>query len=155
VIRSGEFRFGAYLNQAPLPTANWNGNPQCFLFSLTLNLKLPFHGRGSSKIALGGDDESTNSALALLQEPKAFYGTNEMLMIGNGDLVLDSKLVNGKSELEVSYGMGLGKKAYPAVASATGGKEEQALINADISRCLLAGTHNFYISDLEVWTIQY
>jgi hypothetical protein len=80
-----------------------------------------------------------------MQEPKAFYGTNEILMLGDGDIVLDAKLINGMTELESSYGMGLKKKG----GNAKGGEE------MDLPRCLLAGNQRFFISDLEVWTIQY
>jgi hypothetical protein len=141
LIRSGEYRFGVYLTQAPLPTAVWNGNPQCYLFSLSLNLKLPFHGRSANTVSLTNDDEMTNHALSLLQEPHGFFGTNEMLMIGDNDLVIDSKLMNGRSEIEMSYGIGLSKR--------------QNAGSVDLSKTLLAGSTTFPISDLEVWTVQY
>ena len=46
--QSGEYVFGGYI------TSEWRGDgvrfgtPKCFLFSVTLDLKLPYHGRQKS-----------------------------------------------------------------------------------------------------------
>lgn len=123
MIRSGDYRFGAYLSHPPLPTSIWSGSPACFLFSLTLNLKIPFHARH-----VLGDISSS------LEEPLAFLCEHNLLFIGNGDLSIDEGLTNGSSELENSYGLGF----QPKSAS---------------SMCLLAGSPIFTIDDVEVWTI--
>jgi hypothetical protein len=116
-----------------VPTATWSGNPQSFIFSLTFNLKLPFHGRNVVSLT-NNEDMIANS---MLQEPMAFFGTNEQLMIGNGDLVLDTKLMHASSEVEMSYGIGL--------------PSNQALVQ----KALLGGSTHFQISDVEVWTVNY
>ena len=70
------------------------GSPSCFIFSLTLDLKIPFHARQ----ILG----ETN-----LQEPMALFCHGDRIFIGNGDLSIDDKLMSGSSELENSYGLGM------------------------------------------------
>eukprot|EP00981_Chlorochromonas_danica_P002113 scaffold424_cov165-Ochromonas_danica.AAC.13 len=102
LIRSGEFRFGAYLSHSPSPSCCWQGTPACFLFSLTLNLKVPYHARQST-------------AENALREPMALYGQDDRLFIGNGDLTIDGNLKSGTSEVENSYGLGLEPQSQEAM----------------------------------------
>ncbi len=120
MIRSGEFRFGAYLSNAPVPTSAWMGSPSCFLFSLTLNLKIPYTARH-----LLGES---------IQEPMALFAHGDRIFIGNGDLSIDSKFSSGTSELENSYGVGLGQHSNEAM-------------------CTLAGTPVFPIHEFELWSL--
>lgn len=101
IIRSGDFRFGAYLSQPPLPTCVWSGSPACFIFSLTLDLKIPFHARH----VLGGES---------LQEPMAMFVQPDHLFLGNGDLSLEGDLRQGSTELENCYGLGIEEKSPEA-----------------------------------------
>ena len=56
------------------------------------------------------------------------------LIIGNGDLALDSTLQFGRSNVENCYGIGMDKDSSEA-------------------RCLLAGSPSFHIDAVEVWEI--
>eukprot|EP01033_Poteriospumella_lacustris_P007176 gene7176-5167_t len=124
VIQSGDFRFGAFLSHPPLPTCAWSGNPSCFLFSLTLDIKIPFHARH----ILGDTNLSTADPCAMFVQP-------DRIFLGNGDLTIDSGLDRGTSELENSYGMGMDEHSVEAM-------------------CLLAGAPFFEIDELEVWCLQ-
>ena len=78
VIRSGAYTFGAYLSAALQLNGIWNGSPSSFLFSLTLDLRLPYHGQSVPN--LNKPDPS---------HTYAFYADVDQLVIGNGDLVLN------------------------------------------------------------------
>lgn len=99
-------RFGAYLSHAPVPTSSWTGSPSCFLFSLTLNIKIPY----SARHVLG---ES-------MSEPMALFAHGDRVFIGNGDLSLDSKLASGTTEIENSYGIGLNPHSDEAMCLLAG-----------------------------------
>ena len=94
IIRSGQFKFGGYLNQTINLSNGWTGSATCFLYSLTLDLKIPYQ----SKLK---DDEM-----------KIFFGQWEKVSVGDGDLVLDQTLESGSSSIENSFGIGLKKSDY-------------------------------------------
>lgn len=123
LIQSGDFIFGAYVNQTLLPSEDnkWSGSPSCFLFSVTFDLKLPYHGRnppGKGK----------------MPHPCAFLADTNHLLFGNGDIQLDGELETGSSNLEGCFGLGLPRTSH---ATST----------------LLAGVNNFTIDKLEVWHV--
>ena len=121
LIRSGDFVFGAYLTHPLRVTSSgWAGSPACFLFSVTLDVKLPYHAR---HLPTGAD----------AKKPCGFFAEREKLTIGNGDLVICGG-GEGHSELENCYGMGL-----------TFGSSEAA--------CFLAGSSDFHIEELEIWSV--
>jgi hypothetical protein len=99
------------------------GSPACFLFSSTLDTRLPYHGRKPA-----GNVES-NSTL-----PKAFFADQDHVEIGNGDLVIEQSLDYGYSEIENCYGVGLSSGSSEA-------------------KCFLAGSPQFEIDELEVWSV--
>ncbi|RYH30176.1 hypothetical protein EON65_05985 [archaeon] len=107
LIRSGEHRFGAYLSHPPLPTCNWSGSPACFLFSLTLDIKVPYHARQVS-------------AEHKLAEPMALFAQDDRIFVGNGDLTIDSSLASGTSEVENCYGLGLEAESPEAMCLLAG-----------------------------------
>ena len=120
-----------------MPSATWSGSPSCFLFSITFDLKLPYHARellndrdnnGSSN----NNDLTTSSYIN--STPLAFYAQPDTFYIGNGDLCLENDLLNGSSEIENCYGCGL-------------------VIPSAESCCLLAGTPFFNIDVLEVFAV--
>lgn len=81
-----------YLSHPIVPTSAWTGSPACFLFSVTLGLRFPYHGRTVTP------DEN-------VQYPLALYVDRNHVFVGNGDLVIDDTLTNGSSELENCYGL--------------------------------------------------
>ena len=123
LIQSGDFIFGAYVNQTLLPTEDkWTGSPSCFLFSVTFDLKLPYHGRNPAP------------GKGKVEHPCAFFANVNNLLFGNGDIQLDGELETGSSHLEGCFGLGLPKTSH---ATST----------------LLAGVGDFTIDKLEVWHI--
>jgi hypothetical protein len=108
VIQSGDFRFGAFLSHPPLPTCSWSGNPSCFLFSLTLDLKIPFHARH-----VLGDTLASSDPCAMFVQP-------DRIFLGNGDLTIDGGLDRGTSELENCYGMGMEEHSVEAMCLLAG-----------------------------------
>jgi hypothetical protein len=122
VITSSGNVFGAFLSQPIQLTGTWSGSPSSFLFSLKHDIKIPYHG----KITPGGVDGTSNCF--------GFYADISRLLIGNGDLIIDSSLSSGSSELEGCYGVGM----IPESKDCSG---------------VLAGGPNFPIDDLEVWSI--
>lgn len=119
-----------------MPSANWSGSPSCFLFSITLDLKLPYHARELLKDR--DNNKSKNNDLTSLNyinsTPLAFYAQPDTFYIGNGDLCLENNLLSGSSEIENCYGCGL-------------------VISSAESCCLLAGTPFFPIDVLEVFAV--
>ena len=127
LIQSGSFVFGAYLSH-PLRVSEgkWVGAPTCFLFSVTLDLKLPYHARNLPEAAL----EQTPGKGA---SPVAFMCGRNELVIGNGDLIIKEGGL-GSSGIENCYGIGLN-------------------FGSSESECLLAGQGEFPIDEVECWMI--
>ncbi len=124
IIKAGEFTFGCYLSH-PIRVMNsgWTGSPSCFLFSCTLDLKLPYHARNPP---VHPGNTSNN-------KPVAFKAERDKLTIGNGDLIIhDGGLC--ESRLENCYGVGL-----------TSGSSE--------ANCALGGATEFVVDEMEIWTI--
>jgi hypothetical protein len=107
VVRSGEFTFGAYLSHPLVYRGDWSGSPACFLYSLTLDARLPF----CCKNPPAGASESV-----------AFLVEKGQLRIGNRDLVISKDLLSGSSEIEQCFGMGFppaSSEARTALAGAS------------------------------------
>lgn len=98
---------GSYLSQAIIPVNAWAGSPSCFLFSCSLNLKVPYHAR-------------TAASLDECQGPFAFFAQSDYLFIGDGDLTIDEELKYGSSELENCYGLGLERSSREALCVMAG-----------------------------------
>ena len=85
--------FGGYFSHPLILSGSWAGGPASFLFSVTLDLKIPFHARSLP--------EECNGAL------DAFLVERDLLTIGNNDLVIGNALREGESDLEHVFGVGL------------------------------------------------
>jgi hypothetical protein len=120
LIKSSDYKFGVYLTHPIHKTSKWSGSAACYIFSLTLNTKIVYNARIPP--VTGGE----------ISTPVAFYAQTDKLIIGNYDLVIDSTLTNGSSELERCFGIG-------------------APCKSDEAKCLLAGSPTFTIDELEVW----
>jgi len=94
IIQSGQFVFGAYLTHPLRVTSSgWAGSPACFMYSVTLDVKMPYHARNPP-------------ANASFKKPVAFIAERDKLCVGNGDLIInDGGFCH--SDLENCYGMGL------------------------------------------------
>lgn len=95
ILRSGEFVFGCYLSHGlrVVKSGIYAGSPACYLFSITLDLKMPYHAR----IPPPNTDGLGQTA---------FLCEHDQVIIGNGDLVISS---NGMATscIEKCYGVGL------------------------------------------------
>jgi len=132
---------GAYLSHHIIPSANWSGSPSCFLFSITLDMKLPYHARELLKhrdnlndSSYGGESGSNTTSSYVNTTPLAFYAQPDIFYVGNGDLCIENDLLNGSSEIENCYGCGLMTPCKEAC-------------------CFLAGSPFFTIDVLEVFAI--
>jgi hypothetical protein len=122
LIKSGPFSFGAYLSHPLLPSGAWMGSPASFMFSVSLDTRIPYHGRVPPKNSTGAT------------APKAFFADRNHIEVGNGDLYLDQGLSQATSDLEGCYGIGF-------------------LPGSGESKCFLAGSPQFDVDELEVWSI--
>ena len=123
VVKAGFYTFGAYLSAPLALNGVWAGSPSSFLFSLTLDMRIPYHGERVPN--LNKPDPS---------HTYGFFADVDQLVIGNGDLVFSSDLMRASSELEGCFGVGMG------VGSAD-------------ARHALAGAPAFVIDEIEVWAI--
>ena len=123
-MKAGKFSFGCYLSHPIHLNGLWAGFPTCFIYSATLGLKLPYHGHESPIVP-----ELANTTQA------GFYADLDQLLIGNGDIAINSDLSSGSSNLERCYGVGLSPQDWH-------------------SKVLLAGSEFFNIDCIEIWSIQ-
>ena len=100
-----------------------DSTPASFLFSATLDLRLPYHGERVPN--LNKPDPS---------HTYGFFADVDQLVIGNGDLVINQSLSRGSSEVEGCFGVGLG-------------------VGSIDSRTVLAGANLFDIDAVEAWAV--
>jgi hypothetical protein len=82
VMRSTDYCFGCYLSHPVIPNDQWSGSPSCFLFNLTLDLKLNYHARNLPQVL-------SNALTA------GFIANDKLLVVGNNDLVIHEDLWSG------------------------------------------------------------
>ena len=121
------------------------GGSECFLYSMTHRLRVPYHGRllaanaGASFAMMSSMDVSVSIVATTLQKQPRCSGasssTTTSISFGLGDLVLTEDLVGCSSALEASFGIGISPSSIEA-------KE------------LLAGAVNFNVDALELWTLE-
>ena len=134
IVRSGEYIFGGYASDPWRFDEVRFGNPKCFLFSITLDTKIPYHGRNRDL-----DQLSRPLGKEMYQNNKShsrydcLIGGETFMGFGIKDFMIRSDFKKCSSELEASYGFGL--------------SDEE-------SKCFLAGSEVFTIDELEFWQIQ-
>lgn len=109
--------FGAYLSHPLHLTGGWSGGPACYLFSLTLDLKIGYHARHLPEESGG--------------ENVAFVVERDLLTIGDGDLVLGFALNEGESDLEHCFGIGLTPDS-PEAATLLAGSSSFAIDDVEV-----------------------
>ncbi len=97
IMNTSQFKFGMYLSHSISPPENWVGNPASFIFSITLSLKIPYHG----KIPPSGRERGSL--------PSVLYCGHDHLSVGNGDLYIAEDLALCSSELEGCFGVGISR----------------------------------------------
>ena len=114
------------------------GGKGCFLFSVTHDTLLPYHGRQrAKKIALARKDVD---ATKTVPKDALFVDIDhQLLKFGNTDLVIDYDLNSCTSTLESSYGIGL-----PPSDAATG---------IDARETYMAGSQAFQVTFCEIFSI--
>ncbi len=136
IIHSGEFVFGVYLSHRIRDNSLGSGSPSCFLFSMTMDMKISFHGK-NPRVGSSGSGASTSGA-STGAVPHAFIASENKFEVGNRDLCLFNTggvLSSGSSELEGCFGVGMNKGSPEA-------------------GCLLAGQSQFPVDILEMWTLK-
>ena len=130
ILKSGDYIFGGYASSPWEMTDEPFGTPRCFLFSLTLDLKIPYTGRARDLEA-----EAAAQAEGLQVPHEALMAGEGYIQFGAyGDLCFLGDMSECTSCLEQDYGLGL-----PAE-----GKE---------AKTLLAGSTTFAIDSIEIYEI--
>jgi len=134
LVRSGDYVFGGYATDA------WNadgvrfGSPKCFLFSVTHDRKIPFHGRTrDAKSQTRAQVDAQGYPLPMQHD--CLEGSVDAIQFGIHDLVLRGDFSECSASLEGSYGFGLA----PGSAEAN---------------TFLAGGQTFKADAVEVWQVQ-
>ena len=141
LCKSGEFIFGGYAGAEWLYDDTPHGSPQSFLFSVTLDLKIPYVGRDRNlEMEKRHEEEGMNFT------HEAMQAGDDYMMFGkdHGDFVLSGVYEREDGEsggledcqacMEGSFGIGLKKDSRAA-------------------KCLLAGSETFVVDSLEVYEI--
>jgi len=134
VIKSNGRVFGGYADEPWRDDGNSFGRAKCFLFSSTMDIKIPFHGKKTLEPPLKPDDEEEFDDYS---SPKfcVLKSSPSQMQFGVRDLVLRDKLTACSSDLEYSFGVGL-----------RAGSEEAGT--------LLAGSSAFVVDELELWALE-
>ncbi|KAL0213656.1 hypothetical protein P9112_005840 [Eukaryota sp. TZLM1-RC] len=103
LIKYGDYVFGGYAGSPWNVNQTRFGTPKCFLFSVTKDTKIPYHGKG--------------------KHSRCLFGSPNCLAFGNTDLVLENDFQNCSSKLENSYGFGL-TPGSPECSSYLAGQEQ-------------------------------
>ena len=102
------------------------GNPKCFLFSLSLDLKIPYHGRHKLP--------SSDTTGSRQSHHDCQCAGPDYVQFGSKDLCLKGDFSACTSELEYSYGIGLVK-------------------DGEHAKSLLAGASVFKADQVEAWAL--
>ncbi|KAL0235091.1 hypothetical protein GEMRC1_001673 [Eukaryota sp. GEM-RC1] len=87
LIKYGDNVFGGYAGSPWNVNQTRFGTPKCFLFSVTKDSKIPYHGKG--------------------KQSRCLFGSPNCIAFGNTDLVLENDFQKCSSQIENSYGIGL------------------------------------------------
>ncbi len=133
LIKANGQVFGGFASQPWREDGQSFGNARCFLFSLTKDVKVPFHGRETLPVSPATLKYCIDNGI---QPPKYSVLLSDLkkLQFGVEDLYIDSDFKNCSSSLEHSFGFGL----VPGSAEATS---------------FLSGSEKFDIEEIELWGI--
>uniref|UniRef100_A0A7S3UYA2 Oxidation resistance protein 1 n=1 Tax=Aplanochytrium stocchinoi TaxID=215587 RepID=A0A7S3UYA2_9STRA len=131
IIRANGKVFGGYATQPWRHDGTTFGDARCFLFSISNDIKIPFHGRQTLPPPPQVEENEDGPRLPAFG---VLRSSDNSLQFGVKDLVLNANLNECSSELEYSFGVGL----------ARGSKE---------SKILLAGSETFQVDEIELWAI--
>jgi hypothetical protein len=128
IVRSGEYVFGGYATDQWKFDGSRGGNPKGFIFSITLDCKIPYHGRQK-------DSQSGIKGGSTGRKHVAMWSGPDFMSFGIKDLCLRGDFRMCSSELEHSYSIGMGMGSTEA-------------------KSFLAGSSIFVADEIEVWSVQ-
>mmetsp|Transcript_23867 Transcript_23867/g.47489 ORF Transcript_23867/g.47489 Transcript_23867/m.47489 type:complete len:776 (+) Transcript_23867:107-2434(+) len=138
IFKSGDYTFGAYATtpwKTGMESNDYFGGPKCFLFSLTLDLKIPFVGKSIDVESIEAAQRAGyDGPIHHLVHHEALLIGQDFIAFGKDDLVIGGDFKDCTSSLEMSYGVGLNTK-----------KGEE--------KTLLAGSSKFTIDAMEVFEV--
>ncbi len=126
IIRSGEYIFGGYATDQWKFDGSRGGNPKGFLFSVTLDMKIPYHGRqkDSQSGVMGGSSGHRHDCM---------WSGADFMSFGIKDLCLRGDFRMCTSEVEYSYSVGVDLGSIEAKSH-------------------LPGSNVFVADEIEVWS---
>jgi hypothetical protein len=144
LVRSGAFVFGGYASDAWLhggfgedgrevtPEQRGRfGSPKCYLFSITTDRKIPFHGRTQdAKTQTRPEYDQFGNPYPMQLD--CLQAGEDSVQFGISDLVLSGDFSQCTSKLEGSYGFGLKP-------------------NSPEAHCFLGGSHVFHADEVELY----
>jgi len=142
IIKANGRIFGGFVDEPWRGDGHSFGTAKSFLFSVSLDIKVPFQGREAHPPPPDEDyiddlSDLDDETIGELRRPFAVCKSNTSVMqFGTRDLVLRDNFTVCTSDLEHSFGVG-----------APRGSEE--------ARTLLAGEQTFAVEALELWAIDY
>ena len=128
LTKAGEFVFGCFVSETFRTDGAPFGSPRAFLFSLTLDLKLPYHGATAPPPLDGATAAPPHKA----KKHGCIRAADTKIAFGASDFVIDESLNTCASTLEGSFGVGL---------------------DPDDADALLAGAKTFAVDHLEIWSV--
>lgn len=86
LCRSGNYVFGAHISNPWRTDAVRFGNPKCFLFSVTLDVKFPYHGRQKDSRSQMYTSDGPQHDCVLVAPNFLQFGLKDLIMESNFDL---------------------------------------------------------------------
>ncbi len=153
LVKAGDSVFGGYGTEPWVARDECYGQPGCFLFNITANTKIPYHGRcaGTGRSSEKRWFSCNNQCYRLVQFISLFlllflnlaicrtsheclYASEQSLSFGREDFVLSEDFTSCTSQLEQCYGIGLQPDSHDA-------------------KVFLGGSSSISADDVEVWAM--
>ena len=138
LIKANGRVFGGYANEPWRSDGTTFGNSKCFLFSISLDIKIPFHGRNTLAPTVKPENNDDEEESVMSQQKLPTYATlksdEKSFQFGVYDLVISNDFKTCSSNLEYTFGCGLQREGSDA-------------------KTLLAGSESFQIEEIELWGV--
>ena len=133
ICKAGGNVFGGYASEQFRSDETSFGDSKTFLFSISHDIKLPFHGRKLLPLPpnIVGDDIPMEAASTTTPSLRA---GSDYIQFGVNDLVLRKGFSNCSSDLENSFGVGMRR-------------------GSDESKALLGGAQTFAVDEIELYRV--
>ena len=137
IIKANGRVFGGYANEPWRTDGTTFGNSKCFLFSISLDIKIPFHGRNTLAPTVkpeSNDEEESVMSQQKLPSYATLKSDEKSFQFGVYDLIISNDFKTCSSNLEYTFGCGLQREGGDA-------------------KTLLAGSESFQIEEIELWGV--